>query len=113
MAGEEKIKLILSEEILSEVKGVLLYPKIKKRHRLSPKDIGEFLEKTARISIITPEEAKIDQISEDPSDNKYLSAAVEGRADFIISGDRHLNELRIFQGIRILNPSGFLKLMTR
>lgn len=44
-AGEEKRKLILSEGILSEVKAVLLYPKIKKRHRLTPKDIGEFLER--------------------------------------------------------------------
>jgi len=112
-AGEEKIKLVLSEEILSEVKAVLLDPKIKKRYRLTPKDIGEFLEKTPRISIITHEKTKIDQINEDPSDNKYLSAAVEGMADFIISGDYHLNELRIFQGIRILEPSAFLRLMTK
>jgi putative PIN family toxin of toxin-antitoxin system len=52
---EDKIRIVLSDDILSEIKAVLLYPKIKKRHRLSPKDIGEFLEKTARISIIIPE----------------------------------------------------------
>ena len=30
---EDRIRLILSEDILSEIKSVLLYPKIKKRHR--------------------------------------------------------------------------------
>jgi predicted nucleic acid-binding protein len=53
------------------------------------------------------------EIKEDPEDNKYLSAAVEGKADFIISGDHHLKDLRIYQGIRILDPSTFLKLMAK
>jgi putative PIN family toxin of toxin-antitoxin system len=43
LVREDKIKLILSEDILSEIKAVLLYPKIKKRHGRSRKEIEEFL----------------------------------------------------------------------
>ncbi len=113
LAREERIKLVLSNQILSEVKAVLLYPRISKRHHLTPKEIDEFLQKTARISIITSGKIEINQIKQDPSDNKYLAAAVEGKADFIVSGDHHLKDLKTFQGIRILDPAAFLELMMK
>jgi predicted nucleic acid-binding protein len=40
-----------------------------------------------------------------------LECAVEGRADFIVSGDRHLTDIESFQGIRIVNPVTFLELI--
>jgi len=39
--------------------------------------------------------------------------SLEAKADFIISGDHHLKSLRDFQGIRILDPSTFVVLMTK
>jgi putative PIN family toxin of toxin-antitoxin system len=110
-AGE--VKLIISSDILSEIRGVLLYPKLRKRHRRTPKKIDEFLRKTVRVSIITSGKMKVEEIKDDPEDNKYLAAAAEGKADFIISGDHHLRELGIFRGIRILSPSMFLKLLEK
>jgi len=108
-----KVKLIISSDILSEIRGVLLYPKLRKRHRRTPKKIDDFLKKTVRVSIITSGKMKVEAIKDDPEDNKYLAAAAEGKADFIISGDHHLIELGIFQGIRILSPSMFLKLLEK
>ena len=108
-----KIKLILSGDILSEIRAVLLYPKIKKRHRRSSKEIAKFLKETVRVSLFTPGKVKVEEIKEDPEDNKYLSAAVEMKADFIVSGDRHLRDLRIFEGTRILDPSTFLNFIAR
>lgn len=108
---EEKIKLILSGDILSEIRAVLLYPKIRKRHRRTSKEIDNFIKRTARISIIATGRVRVEEINDDPEDNKYLSAALEMKADFIVSGDHHLKNLEIFRGIRILDPSTFLKLM--
>ena len=106
-----KVKLIISSDILSEIRGILLYPKLRKRHRRPPKKIEDFLKKTVRVSIITS--GKVEEIKDDPEDNKYLAAAAEGKADFIITGDHHLRDLGAFQGIRILSPSMFLKLMEK
>jgi len=46
-------------------------------------------------------------IVDDP-DNRILECAVAGQADFIISGDKHLLNLKNFQGINIVTPVDFL-----
>jgi len=46
-------------------------------------------------------------IRDDPSDDKFLEAAVAGNASGIISGDKHLLKLSEFQGIQILKPRDF------
>jgi len=111
LVREDKVKLVLSESILSEIRAVLLYPKIKKRHRRTRKEIEEFLRKASQASILAQGRIGCDEIREDPADNKYLSAALETEADFIISGDHHLKNLKVFEGIRILDPSAFLALV--
>jgi len=113
LAKEGKVTLISSKDILSEVKTVLLYAKLRKLHRRTSKEIDEFVKRTTRVSFIVPGTTEIQEIKEDPADNNYLSAAIEGNADFIVSGDRHLKDLRTFRGIRILDPSTFLALMTK
>ncbi len=52
---------------------------------------------------------KLDVIESDPTDNKYLECAVEGKADLIISGDHHLTDLKAYRGIEIVSPAEFLK----
>ena len=44
----------------------------------------------------------------DPQDNRGLECAVEGSAEVIVSGDRHLLKLGQYQGIRICRPQEFL-----
>ncbi|NCO65593.1 MAG: putative toxin-antitoxin system toxin component, PIN family [Candidatus Aquicultor secundus] len=63
----------------------------------------------SKYSQRTPGELKIDVITEDPSDNMFLVCAVEGKADFIISGDNHLLDVGTYQGIQILTPCEFVK----
>ena len=48
-------------------------------------------------------------IRDDPSDDKFLEAAVAGRASCIVSGDKHLLKLSVFQGIQILKPRDFVQ----
>ena len=44
----------------------------------------------------------------DPTDNIFLECAIDGRADYIISGDSHLLNLGEYTGIQILKPKEFL-----
>jgi len=48
-------------------------------------------------------------IHDDPSDDKFLEAAIAGKASYIISGDKHLLKLSEFQGIQILKPRDFIQ----
>jgi predicted nucleic acid-binding protein len=47
-------------------------------------------------------------VKADKDDNKIIEAAVEAKADFIISGDKHLLEMKKYQRIKIVSPSQFL-----
>jgi predicted nucleic acid-binding protein len=46
--------------------------------------------------------------SRDPKDDKFLEAAVNGRADVLVTGDRDLQDLHPFRGIAILTPADYL-----
>ena len=103
-----RITLALSPDILAEIRKVLLYPKIRKKLKLTTKEIGEALAQIAQAAIITSGRVRLNAIESDPDDNRYLECAVEAQADFIISGDRHLKDLKNFQGIKIVDSATFL-----
>ena len=44
----------------------------------------------------------------DPKDDKFLEAAVNGRADVIVTGDKDLRDLNPFRGIAIVTPAAYL-----
>ncbi len=109
-----KLTLILSPAILEETRRVLRYPKLVKLMKKSETTLEEvysFIDKMTKVSVIVPGNLEIEAIQADPSDNIILACAVEGEADFIISGDHHLTDLRIFQGIQIIDPATFLKIL--
>ncbi len=49
-------------------------------------------------------------IHDDPSDDKFLEAAVAGEASHIISGNKHLLKLSEYQGIQIIKPRDFVQM---
>jgi putative PIN family toxin of toxin-antitoxin system len=49
------------------------------------------------------------QACRDARDDKFLEAAVNGRADVLVSGDKDLLALHPFRGINIVTPAAYLK----
>jgi putative PIN family toxin of toxin-antitoxin system len=43
--------------------------------------------------------------SRDPKDDKFLEAAVNGRADVLVTGDKDLLDLNPFRGVAIVTPA--------
>jgi uncharacterized protein len=111
LVKEGKITLLVSPDILAEVRATLLYPKLRKLHHRSARWIKGFLQELAAKAELTPGELILDAIKADPSDTIYLVCAVEGNADFVVSGDHHLKELKTFRGIRIVDPASFTQLI--
>ena len=102
-------EVLVSGEILSEISEVLSYPKIKKYHDLNVLSVKKLLGEYADAAFFIKTRDKLDVIKEDPSDNKFLECALAGKADFIVSGDKHLLNLKVFGKITILNPREFLE----
>lgn len=106
---ENKFLLVTSMEILREIALVLRYPKIQKIHGWSEERIETFLLRFLEVSLLTKDEIKVEVIKDDPEDNKFLSCALEGEADYIVTGDIHLKQLKEYKGVKILTPRSFLE----
>lgn len=96
--------LIVTDSIAAEYIDVINRPKFK-----IPSDeivgVTDFLLDTAEF-VTSAEEIFV--VAADPTDNKFLEAAVAGQVDFIVSGDNHLLDLGTFREIPIIKPRQFL-----
>jgi len=103
------VRLLVSEKIITEIDRVIRYPKVKKIHRRSDSNLDTFIIKIIRAAQMVSGTLKLRVIEEEPTDDKYLECAIEGEADFIVSGDKHLKNLGSFREIPIVSPAEFLK----
>ena len=53
---------------------------------------------------------KIEIVKDDPDDNKFIETALEGKAEYIVTQDKHLLKIKEFKGIKIITPEEFIKL---
>jgi len=100
-----KFSIVASEAILREYLDVIHRPKFE----ISAVEIAaatDYLLKAAEF--ITPLEM-VTAVDADPSDNKFLEAAVAGKVDCVVSGDSHLLDLKSFRGIPILTAREFIR----
>ncbi|MBM3237636.1 putative toxin-antitoxin system toxin component, PIN family [Candidatus Poribacteria bacterium] len=103
----EMIEVFISPFIFEEIKRVL------------EEDFGwerELIEKTLKMirdkTIEIQPKIKVLIIKEKEADNRIIECAVEGKAQYIISGDkRHLLSLKEYKGIKILSPAEFLRFL--
>ncbi|MBA2730647.1 MAG: putative toxin-antitoxin system toxin component, PIN family [Euzebyaceae bacterium] len=68
----------------------------------------EVLAQLLRVGELVEPRDRVDDVHDDPADNRVLEAAAEGQADMIVSGDRHLRRLGSWRGVPILDPATFL-----
>jgi putative PIN family toxin of toxin-antitoxin system len=102
MVRAGRLQLVVSPAILAELASIL-----ESKFSWDDEDIRETLMVVGRHAEPVRPEHRL-QILKDDADNRVLECAVEGRADWIISGDHHLLGLREFRGIRIGRLSDFL-----
>ncbi|HZG39492.1 MAG TPA: putative toxin-antitoxin system toxin component, PIN family [Nodosilinea sp.] len=101
-----RLTLVISPQLLRELVVVLL------RRGILEADLEEFVETITLVALHIPgayETAMLDDI--DPDDNKFLAAAYEAKADFLISLDSDLLNLKFSHGTQIVTPAAFLDLL--
>jgi putative PIN family toxin of toxin-antitoxin system len=102
-ALDGRLVLLTSEPLLAELRRVLAYPKLAK--------VIDEVERLADLVAASSEVVRTTSVLavvDDESDNRVLEAAIDGAADYIVSGDDHLLGLKFFQGIPILAPREFI-----
>jgi hypothetical protein len=113
LVEDNEIEMVLSEKIIEEYIKVLEYDEIKKKVKEKNLKMRRTVEKIVSISEIINPQDKIQAVKEDPDDDKFLECALEGKAEYLVSRDKHLLKLRSYKGIKIIKPEEFLKILKK
>jgi uncharacterized protein len=103
---EDIFILVVSKEILEELAEVLLRPAL----GLDLKNIKSVLSHIKEKAVIAETTQKI-KSCRDPKDDMILEAAVNAKADIIVSNDKDLLDMNPFKAIQIVEPRRFLEIL--
>ena len=102
-ARKGEFQLLLCPIILQEFQRAL-----RRKLAASPGDVRETLGLLQEAGeLVTPDPGVIPRVCRDWTDDAILACALAGRAEFLVTGDEDLLQLRTFQGIRIIRPRDF------
>jgi putative PIN family toxin of toxin-antitoxin system len=103
LALVKSFQLMTSPVLLDE-----LDEKLRGKFEVSPKDAALIrLRLEASALVVTPAFSLV-VIKDDPDDDRVLECAVAGKADYVVSGDRHLLKLDAYEGIPIMTARQFM-----
>ena len=104
---------IMSPDIEEEYRDVIARPKFQQTKE-EVEEIENMLEeaKAAKLMEYVVPEKSLSVIADDPKDNMFLECAVAGRAGYIVTGDRHLLDLKSYKNISVSSLNSFLKVLS-
>lgn len=105
----EKFTVLVSPQLLAEVQRVLEYPHLKAR--VKPVEAKALLDALKTDALLVTGTLSLIGVTTDPKDDMVVACAVEGNAQYIVSGDPHLLKLGRFESIRIVSPAEFVGLL--
>jgi putative PIN family toxin of toxin-antitoxin system len=104
LAINKKITICISEGIIEEYSRVL-----RLKFGWTQDDINANIALLKRITELVEPNQTIKAVNADPTDDKIIECAVAVGADAIVSGERHLLDLKKYKTIPIIKPSDLLK----
>jgi putative PIN family toxin of toxin-antitoxin system len=102
--------LVLSPPILDELGRALFYEKLQRARWMTEQEVVSLLQSLAQESMLAPGRVRI-KVSRDPEDDKFLGAAIEARASYVVTGDKDLLAVKRHHRVRIITPAAFLKVL--
>jgi putative PIN family toxin of toxin-antitoxin system len=105
---EASFEVVLSPAIVDEVLRALRSPKVRKLLRGA--DAQLWFEDIVVLADVVAD-TQLHDVCEDPDDDKYLAAALEGRASHVVTGDRRFLAVGEHAGVEIVTPRAFFDLL--
>lgn len=126
LVEQGKIKLVISQETLAEIKDVLARPRLRQKYSdLTDERVERLIELLLDKGEFVGKVPKHFTYSRDPNDEPYINLAIETDAVFLVSRDNDLLDLmtgytneckdfrRRFRGLKIVNPVEFLTIVEK
>ncbi len=103
--------LVVSEHILAELARTFEAPYFQRRLARAQATANiTFLRHEATITPIT---ATVHGVATHPEDDVIVATAMSGNAEYLVTGDKPLQNLGAYQGVILLSPFAFLDLLKR
>jgi uncharacterized protein len=101
---QQRLDIVVSPPILDE------YRRVGKRlsGQFKGVDLIPILELVMARSVVVEAMALSEPVCDDPDDDKFIACALSGRAQYIVSGDKHLLRHSGYEGLEISTPRKFL-----
>jgi hypothetical protein len=103
--------LVTSPKTVEEVNHVLHLPRIQLKYHLAESDIQAFVLTLIHKSNCVSRELALKNVAPDPGDDKIISCAIEGEAQFIVTGDKALQEVKEYQCVKIISAQQFISVL--
>ena len=104
-AHSKSATLCTSAILLAELRGVLTREKFARQLETRGLNAIEVFDGYAALTTIVVPAIIHPTIVNDPSDDAVLACALGAKTELIVSGDRHLLDLKEYQGIRIVTAA--------
>ena len=102
---------VTSAPIIAEVVRTLLHRRIQRKYRVTPDDVERIRELLEADVVGTAITVTVEGVATHPEDDLILATAVSARADYLVTGDRHLQKLNRFRGVEIVSPRTFVDIL--
>ncbi len=104
LAHQRRFALHTSVAILTETARTL-----REKFGQPDEDIKRVIKLISRVATVSKPATRLNVLRDLP-DNRILECAVEAGADLVVTGDRHLLNLKRFQGISIIRLADFVRM---
>lgn len=111
MARKEIFKVVSSVSINHEILNVLHRDYIYTKYNLTEEIIDDISTFLYEGTVLTEDLYAVSKVKKDPQDDKFIACALEGEADYIVSGDAHLLRLKHYKEIQIVDARDFLRVL--
>ena len=110
-ARAKSVLLCTSAALLAELRGVLAREKFAKQLETRGLNAIEVFDGYAALTTIVVPAIIQPTIVNDPSDDAVLACALGAKAEIIVSGDRHLLDLKEHRGIRVVTAAEAVRIV--
>lgn len=92
-----RFRLLVSVPLIREIAEVL-----RRDFAWSEFDVQRRIRVVAQVGELVITKTILDIVPADPDDNRVIECAMDGKADLIVSNDRHLLDLEFYKGVPII-----------
>jgi putative PIN family toxin of toxin-antitoxin system len=109
-----EFSLILSDAILAESRDVLVADEaLREDYSYSDQDVAAFIHTVRGAATIVRDISPLPGITRDPNDDMIVACATAAEAQYVITRDKDLLTLKIYDDVEMLRPEEFIRILRK